>query len=117
MRTLYFCPAVNSSFFFFFLFTPLISVVAEWMSTILLSTHGVALVPIQNAVLKCAAHTSLEIQDAKMTQKIAIYGPSHNFIRLNLRNEGMYQQPEKLVKQQYLLHISSQYGELRLTSG
>jgi len=30
----------------------------------------------------------------------------------------MYRQSEKnLVKQQYLLHMSSQYGELRLTSG
>jgi len=33
MRTLYFCPAVSSSFFFF---DRLISAVAEWMSTILL---------------------------------------------------------------------------------
>ena len=36
------------------------------------STHGVALVRIQNAGLKCAARGSLKIQ--KMTQKIAIYG-------------------------------------------
>jgi len=27
-----------------------------------------------------------EIQDAKMTQKIAIWAPSHNFIGLYLRN-------------------------------
>jgi len=33
------------------------------------STHGVALVRIQNEGLKCAARDSLEIQDAKMTQK------------------------------------------------
>ena len=33
------------------------------------STHGVALVRIWNAGLKCAAHGSLEIQDAKMLQK------------------------------------------------
>jgi len=33
------------------------------------STHGVASVRIQNAGLKCAARGSLEIQDAKMTQK------------------------------------------------
>jgi len=50
------------------------------------STHGVALVRIQNAGLKCAAHGSLEIQDAKMTQKIAICAPSHNFVGLYLRN-------------------------------
>jgi len=29
----------------------------------------------------------------------------------------MYRQSEKLVKQQYLLHMSAQYGELQPTSG
>jgi len=38
------------------------------------------LVRIWNAGLKSAARGSLEIQDAKMTQKIAICAPSHNFI-------------------------------------
>jgi len=47
------------------------------------STHGVALVRIWNAGLKCAAHSSLEIQDAK---KIAILAPSHNFLGLYLPN-------------------------------
>jgi len=50
------------------------------------STHGVALVRILNAGLKCAAHGSLEIQDPKMMQKIAICAPSHNFVGLYLRN-------------------------------
>jgi len=50
------------------------------------STHGVALVRIQNAGLKCAACGLLEIQDAKMTQKIAIWAPSRNSVGLNLRN-------------------------------
>jgi len=50
--------------------------------------------------------------------KIAICGPSHNFVELYLRNQGIYRQSEKkLVKQQYLLHMSSQYGELRPTNG
>ena len=53
-----------------------------------------------------------------MTQKIAIWAPSHNFVGLYLRNWGMYRQSEKkLVKQQYLLHMCAQYGELRPTSG
>jgi len=81
------------------------------------STHGVALVRIYNAGLKCAARGSLKIQDTKMTQKIAICGPSHNFIGLFLRNQGMYRQSEKPVKQQYLLHMFAQYGELRPTNG
>jgi len=29
----------------------------------------------------------------------------------------MYLQSEKIVKQQYLLHMSTQYGELRMTRG
>jgi len=48
-----------------------------------------------------------------MTQKIALCGPLHNFVGLYLSNQGMYQQSEKkLVKQQYLLYMSQQYGEL-----
>jgi len=54
----------------------------------------------------------------KMEQKIAIWAPSHNFVRLYLHNWGMYRQSEKkFVKQQYLLQMSPQYGELRPTSG
>ena len=40
------------------------------------------LVRIQNAGLKCAARGSLKIQDAKVTQKIAICAPPHNFVGL-----------------------------------
>jgi len=54
----------------------------------------------------------------KNDAKIAICAPSHNFVRLNLRKEGMYRQSEKkLVEQQYFLHMFPQYGELRPTSG
>jgi len=53
-----------------------------------------------------------------MTQKLAIWAPSHIFVGLYLRNLGMCRQSEKkLVKQQYLPHMSQQYGELRPTSG
>jgi len=50
------------------------------------STHGVALVRIQNACLKCAAGGSLKMQDAKMTQKLTIWAPLHNFVGLYLCN-------------------------------
>ena len=43
----------------------------------------------------CYAHGSLEIQDAKTPQKIAIWAPSHKFVGLYLHNEGMYRQSEK----------------------
>ena len=58
------------------------------------------------------------MQDAKMSPKIAIWAPSHNFVGLYLRNEGTYRQSEKkLVKQRYVLYMSPQYGELRPTNG
>jgi len=50
------------------------------------STHGVALVRISDAGLKPAARGSLQIQDAKNRQKIAMWAPSHNFVGLCLRN-------------------------------
>ena len=59
----------------------------------------------------------MEIRDATKSPKIAIWAPSHKFVELYLRNYGMYRQSEKkLVKQQYLLHMLPQYGELRPTS-
>ena len=70
------------------------------------STHGVTLVRIHSAGLKCAVLGSLEIQDAKMTRKIAIWAPLYNFVgaeSLQLRHVSTI---KKLVKQQ-LLHMSS----------
>jgi len=51
------------------------------------STHGVA-GPSANLECRseCAAHGSLEMQDTKNSQKFAIWAPSHNFVRLYLRN-------------------------------
>jgi len=50
------------------------------------STHGVALVRIKNAGLKCAPCSSLQMQDPKKSPNIAIWEPSYNFIGLYLRN-------------------------------
>jgi len=36
--------------------------------------------------MKCAARSSMEMQDPKTRQKIAIWAPSHNFVGLYLRN-------------------------------
>ena len=59
----------HSSLFFFLLFFPrLISAVEEWMSIILYTWCGPS-ANLENAGLKCVACSSLEIQDAKMTQK------------------------------------------------
>jgi len=59
------------------------------------STHGVALVRILNAGLKCAARGLLKMQDPKKSPKIAIWAPSHNIVRLYLRNQGTYRQLKK----------------------
>ena len=49
----------------------------------------------------------------KISPKIAIWAPSHNFVRLrHVSTIG-----KKLVKQQYVIDMSAQYGELQPTKG
>jgi len=89
MWTLYFypVPVVSSSFFFFlssFFSSP--NLRRRRLDVYHTSTHDVALVRIEAAGLKRAAHGLLEIQDAKNRQKFAICAPSHNFVWLYLRN-------------------------------
>jgi len=66
-----------SSFFLPSFFLRLFSAVGDWMSTIL---------PYISANSECmseiVARGSLKIQDAKVTQKIAICAPPHNFVGL-----------------------------------
>jgi len=80
-------------------------------------THGVhALVRIYNAGVKRAAHGSLKIQDAKIAQN----SPSgHRRTTLSghiFANKARIDNRKKRAKQQYLLHMSVQYGELRPAS-
>jgi len=82
-RPLYFHPVVSfylSSFFS----SPNLS--GRTLDVYHTSAHGVALVRIQNAGLRCAARGSLKIEDAKKSPKITIRAPSHNYVRLYLRN-------------------------------
>jgi len=51
-----------------------------------ISQHGVALVRIYNAGLKCAARGSLGMQDPKIAKKFAIWTPLHKFVGLYLHN-------------------------------
>ena len=64
MRTLYFAVVVSSSFFFLIgvFSSPILS--SRRLDVYHTSTHDVALVQIQNAGMKCAACSSLKIQDA-----------------------------------------------------
>jgi len=66
MRTLYFCPVVCSVFS-----SP--NVNGRRLDVYHTSTHGVAIVQIKNAGLKCAARGSLEMQDPKICHLDAIY--------------------------------------------
>jgi len=93
-RPLYFCPVVSSSVFLSSFF-PSPNLRARTVDVHHTSTHRVALVRIYDAGLKWAARSSLEIQDAKMTQKIAISAPSHKFVGLYLCNYGIYRQSVK----------------------
>jgi len=81
------------------------------------STHGVALVRIYYAGLKHAACGSLKIQD----EKIAKNSPSaHHRTTLSfyiLAIKAYIDNRKKIVKQQYLLQMSIQYGEFQPTSG
>jgi len=76
--------------------------------------HGVALVQIQNAGLTYAARGSLEIQDQKNRHLGTIAG-LYRAISSQLRYVSTI--GKTVVKQQYLLHMSLQYGELRPTNG
>jgi len=77
------------------------------------STDSVALVQISDAGLKRAARSSLEMQDAKKVAKNRHLGTIAQFcwaISLQLRHISTI--GKKLVKQQSVLQIFPQYGEL-----
>jgi len=81
------------------------------MSTIL--THGVALVHIWNAGLKCAGNTGRKNKAKnRHLRTIAQLSPAESSQLRHVSTTG-----KKLVKQQYLLHMSPQYGELWPTIG
>jgi len=48
--------------------------------------------------------------------KFAIWAPSHNFVGYIFATKARIENREKLVKQQCLPHMSTQYDELRPTS-
>ena len=79
---------------------------------------GVALVRNKDAGLKRAARGSLKIQDAKKSSKIRHLGTIAQLCRaISSQLRHISTIGKKLVKQQYVLQMSSQYDELRPTSG
>jgi len=73
------------------------------------STHGVAIVQIYNAGLKCGARGSLEMQNPK-NRHLGIVAQLCLAVFLQLRHISTI--GKKFVRQQYLLHMSPQCGEL-----
>ena len=78
---IYFHPVVCS---FFFFSSPNFS--GRRLDVCHTSTHVVALVRIYDARLKRPARGSLEMQDSKNRQKLAICAPSYNVVGLYIRN-------------------------------
>ena len=103
-RPLYFCPVISIYFLSFFS-SPNLS--GRRLDVYHTSTHGVALVRIQNAGLKPAARGSLKYRTQKSRQK----SPSGHHRTTSsgyiFANKACIDNRKKLVKQQYLLHMSS----------
>jgi len=77
------------------------------------STHGVALVRISHAGVKHAARGSLKIQDGKKVAKNCHVGTITQLCRaISSQPRHVSTIGKKLVKQQYLLQMSPQCGEL-----
>jgi len=100
---------LSSSFFFFS--SPNLS--CRRLDVYHTSTHGVALVRISDAGLKPAARGSLEMQDPK-SHHLGTIAQLCRAISSQLRHVSTI--GKKLVQQQCLPHMSSQYGEHRPTN-
>jgi len=116
---LYFCPVVSflSIYLSIFFFSPP-NLSGRRLDVYHTLTHGVALVRIKNAGLKCAVRGSVQIRYAKKIAKNRHLGTIAELCRAissQLRHVSTI--GKKTVKQQCLLHMSPQYGELRPTSG
>jgi len=114
MRTLYFCRVVSS--FFFFYFPRLISAVAEWMSIPYFYTWcGL------NVNLECRCEICCTRLAGNTARKNDQKLPSgHHRTTLSgwiFASKAYVDNRKKIVKLQYLSHMSSQYGERRPTGG
>ena len=101
-QTIIFLPCdfyLLSSFFFF---SPNLS--GRRLDVYHTSTHGVALVRIQNARLKCAARGSLKIQDAK---KSPFWHHRTTLSGCIFAAEACIDNRKNIFKHRYLLHMSS----------
>jgi len=118
-RPLYFCPVASSSIYLSssFFFPRLISAVADWIYAIL--PH-----------MMCDLSANLGCRSEMCCTRLAgnagpKKSPKNRHLRMHrtilsgyiFATKAHIDNRKKLVKQKYLLHMSSQYGELRPTSG
>ena len=96
----------------FFLFPRLFSAVGDWMSTTWCGLSA----NLECRSEMCCTRGSLEIQDAKMTQQIAIWHHRTTSSGCIFATKAYIDNREKIVKQQYLLHMS-EYGDFSPTNG
>jgi len=113
MRTLYFHPVVFS----FLLSLFILAYSQPSQIGYHTSIHDVALVRIYNAGLKCGARGSLKIQDAKIAKNLPSGNHHTTFSGYIFTSKVCIDNRKKPVKQQYLLHMFSQYGVRRPTTG
>jgi len=111
-RPLYFCPVISFFFFFFFSLPNLSGPRLDVYHT---STHGVALefrIHVWNVLhLACWKYRM---------QIIAKNSPPGHHCTTSLgcrfATKAHIDNQKKIIQQQYLLHVSSQYGELRTSA-
>ena len=98
-------------------FPRLISAAGLRLDVYLTSTHGVALVQIQNVGLKCAACGSLKMQDLKLTKNRHLCTIAQLCRAISSQLRSILTIRNKNAKQQYLFQTSPQYSKLRSTNG
>jgi len=108
--------AVVSSFFFFFFSSPNLS--RHTLDVCHTSTHGVALVRISDVGLNLLHVACWKHRTQISRQKSPSGHHCTTVMGYNFRTKAhIDNRKKKHVKQQYLLHMSPEYGELRPTSG
>jgi len=103
--------------FIFFLFFSSLNLSRRRLDVYHNSTHGVALVRISDAGLKRAARGSLKYMTQKRRQKSPSAHHRTNLSDYIFTTKAHIDNRKKLVKHRYVLHMSSQYGELQPTNG
>jgi len=105
---LWFLSSSSSSFFFFS--SPIFSANGYWMSTIT-STHGVASANLECRSEMCCTRQKLRKKSPSAHHRTNLSGYYIFVTKARINNR------KKFVKQQYLLHMCSQYGERWPTNG